>query len=453
MRFLRLGAAGMRGEIGAGLTPPLAIDFSSALGTYLEGGKILISSDTRFSSTMLRHAVFSALVSCGCEVVNAGISPAPVIHFLTPHLNADGALLLGAGHHPAGWNALVPISAEGAYFNSIQLQELLDVYHGHRYRNCAWDSIGKVIPAPEDADESYLDMLCSKIDVDAIASRKFKVIADFCNGSGSRFSESFAKRLGIELIPVNDDESGILPHDPEPRPRSSAQVHSIMKPLKADAGFVFNTDMSRAAVVTSSGETLSEEYTFPLVANHVLASGPKRSSVVTNCCTTRTLDEIVKRHKGILHKTKVGQAFVIDKMFQTKAALAGDGSGSVALSGAAPGFDGFLAMALVLEAMAVNKCSSAELAEDLPRYHIVKKKIHCPSAHAYSLLRSVRNSYPEAEFSEDDGFRFDWKDGWVHLRASVTEPVVRMMVEWKNKDEAEDRALHIRGGLERLVSG
>lgn len=443
----------MRGEIGAGLTPPLAVDFSSAMGTYLEGGKVLISSDTRFSSTMLRHAVFSALVSCGCEVVNAGISPAPVIHFLTPHLKADGALLLGAGHHPAGWNALVPISAEGAYFNSVQLQELLDVYHTHRYRNCSWDSIGKVVLAPENAGESYLDMLCSKVNIDAISSRKFKVIADFCNGSGSRIVRSFADRLGIELIPVNNDESGILPHDPEPRPRSSAQVHSIIKPLKADVGFVFNTDMSRAAVVTSSGETLSEEYTFPLVANHVLSSAPRGASVVTNCCTTRTLDELVKRHKGVLHKTKVGQAFIMDKMFEAKAVLAGDGSGSAALEGSAPGFDGFMVMALVLEAMALNNCSSAELAEDLPRYHIVKKKIHCPSAHAYSLLRSFRNYYSDADISEDDGFRFDWKDGWVHLRASVTEPVIRMMVEWKTKDEAEDRALHIRGCLERLVSG
>jgi phosphomannomutase len=386
-------------------------------------------------------------------VINAGIIPAPVIHFLTPYLKADGALLLGAGHHPAGWNALVPVSAEGAYFNSVQLQELFDVYHGRKYRNCAWDSIGKVLLAPQDAMELYLDMLCSGIDVEAIASKKFKVIADFCNGSGSRFAKTFASRLGIELIPVNDDESGILPHDPEPRPRSSAQVHSIMKPLKADVGFVFNTDMSRVAVVASSGETLSEEYTFPLVANHVLDSAPKGSKLVTNCCTTRTLDEIVKKHKGVLFKTKVGQAFVMDKMFETKAALAGDGSGSVALAGSAPGFDGFLAVALLLEAMALKNCSSAELAEDLPRYHIVKKKIHCPSAHAYSILRNIRNYYPDAEISEEDGFRFDWKDGWVHLRASVTEPVVRMMVEWKTKDEAEDRALHIRGGLERLVSG
>ncbi|OGV52622.1 MAG: hypothetical protein A2017_20690 [Lentisphaerae bacterium GWF2_44_16] len=442
----------MRGEIGTGLTPLLAIDFASAMGSYLDGGRIAIASDTRFSSPMLRHAVISALLSCGTEVLDAGIAPAPLLHFITPYLKADGAMLLGAGHHPAGWNAIVPLSSNGAYLNSVQLQELFDIYHGRRYKTAAWNEMGKVSEMPPSIFEDYLDALCSKLNVEAISSRHFKVIADFCNGPGSALSESFAARLGLELIPINNIFSGIIPHDPEPRPRSSVQAQSIMKPLNADIAFVFNSDMSRTAIVTNSGETLSEEYTFPLVADHFLSSSPHGTGVVTNWCTTKTLDDIVSKHHGKLYKTKVGQAFIIDRMLEKSAKLAGDGSGSVALGDFTKGFDSFMVMGLALEAMAVRKCSSAGLAAELPRYHIVKKKINCPSAHAYGLLRNMKTQLKDAAVSDEDGFRFDWQDGWVHLRASATEPVVRMIAEWRTKDEAEDRALEIQGILERLVS-
>ncbi len=452
MRFLRLGSAGMRGEIGAGLTTPLIIDFASALGTYLDGGKVVIATDTRFSSNMVRHAVISALLSCGCEVVDAGIAPAPVLHFAIPYIEADGGVLIGAGHHPDGWNAIVPLAANGAYFNAVQQQALLDIYHSRRYRQSRWDDFGEMESTSEKIVEGYLDELCGNLDVDAIRDRNFKVVADFCNGSGALLSERFSDRLGIDMIPINDVDTGVLPHDPEPRPRSSTQVQSLLKPLRADAGFVFNSDMSRAAVVSSTAETLSEEYTFPLVADHVLVESGSGAMVVTNTCTTRTLDDVVAKHKGVLVKTKVGQAQVIDKMLEINADLAGDGSGSVALGSFIPGFDGFMIMGKILECMALRNVTSAELAAALPRYHIVKRKIECQSANAYTLLRGIQNQFPDAELSEDDGIRFDWPDGWVHLRASSTEPVIRMILEWKTKAEAEDRASYIRGLLERLVA-
>ena len=293
-------------------------------------------------------------------------------------------------------------------------------------------------------------MIASLVDSRLIASKKYRIIIDCCNGSGSSFAAGFAERLGFELISINDELSGILPHDPEPRPRSSFQVKSMMKALKADAGFIFNSDVSRAAVVTNSLETLSEEYTLPLVADHLLGKTPAPATIVTNCCSTRTLDEIALRHNAHLIKTKVGQASVIDKMIETGALLAGDGSGSVACSGGVKGFDGFMTVAMILESMALKDLSLAELAARLPRYHIIKRKVQCPSAHGYNILRGMKKIFPDAEMSEEDGFRFDWPGGWVHLRASATEPVVRMIVEWKTPEGAEDLASHVMAYLERI---
>ena len=451
MRFLRLGNLGMRGVAGTGLTPHNVIAYASAVGTYFSGGRIAVGMDSRISSKMYRNATVSGLLGSGAEVIDAGICPAPMLHHLVCRDRLSGAVLIGAGHHQAGWNAIVPISPRGSCFSNLQTQELLGIYHSGIYRSVPWNAVGKIRPCPEGLAESYLDLLCSLADAEKIASCRFKVIADFCNGSGSVLAESFAKRFGVELIPINQILSGVLPHDPEPRPRTAMQVQSLIKVLNADIGFVFNSDMSRASIVTDSGETLSEEYSFPLVADHVLHLAGPGAGVVSNCCTTRTLDDIVRIRGGVLYKGKVGQAHTIDRMFETSSVLSGDGSGSIALARGVPGFDSFLLMALVLESMAFSGESSSQLASRLPRYNIIKRAVPCSSSHAYSVLRSLRGSlFPDAAFSDEDGLRFDWPDGWVHLRASMTEPIVRMIVEWKTHEKAEEYAAKVSSVIERV---
>lgn len=453
IKSLRFGGSGMRGEIGSALTPMLAIDFASALGTYTEGGKIVIASDARTSTGMLKNAVCSALISTGCTVLDAGTTPASALHYLVPKLGADGGILIGGGHHPAGWNALIIYGAGGAVFNSVQMQELLDIYHANQFSLCWWDEIGEIQKVPQELLHEYMTLACSQINTDAIAKRDLRVVMDFCNGSGGSFGESFAQRLGIKLIPINNKAAGILPHSPEPRPRSAIQVQSLVQALNADIGFVFNTDMSRFSVVTGNGETLSEEYSFPLVADYMLSEVyPAGTAIVTNGSTTRTLDDIAKRYHAEVSYTKAGPSAILDRMIEINAPLGGEGSGSAAFLNIVNGFDSFHAVARILESMAVRKCRSEALADQLPRYHVIKRSIACPSVHGYTALRSVKELFPEARFSEVDGYRFDFDEGMIHLRAATTEPIIRMMVEWKTREEAEDRAVYVRGILERLVA-
>lgn len=448
---IRIGNAGLRGEIGAGLVPDTAMEYALALGTYLDGGTVVVARDTRISSLMLRHTAVSALMSCGCDVVDAGVLSAPQLHHLIANSDGAGGLLIGAGHHPAGWNALVPFGAGGAYFNVLQHGALLNIYESKRFSVAAWDCIGKVREPGAGELDAYLDYLLERLDVDAIAERRLKVVLDFCNGSGIGMGLRFAERLGLDVVPINQATTGVLPHSPEPRPRTAAQVKSIVDAVGADAGFVFNSDFSRVSVVTDTGETLSEEYTFPLVADHVLADAPPGSGVVTNVCTTRTLDDVVARHGGRLQKTAVGQSAVIDAMMASGALLAGDGSGSVASSGL-PGFDAFMAMGLILEAVATGGGSLSKLANHLPRYHIAKKKIPCRTAKAYGALRSVCKAFDNATITENDGLRLDWPDGWLHLRLSSTEPVIRLISEWPTPGKAEEMAFRARGFIEREVA-
>lgn len=219
---------------------------------------------------------FPGLLGCGAEVIDAGICPAPMLHHLVRRGKLDGAILIGAGHHQAGWNAVAPLSSRGSYFSNLQTQELLGIYHSGIYRTVPWNAVGKIRPCPQGLVGSYLDLLSSLVDAEKIASRRFKVIADFCNGSGSTIAEAFAKRFGVEMVPINNILSGVLPHDPEPRPRTAMQVQSLIKVLNADIGFVFNSDMSRASVVTDSGENALRRIQFPDCRRPCIAACGKR---------------------------------------------------------------------------------------------------------------------------------------------------------------------------------
>lgn len=458
MRFLRLGAAGLRGEVGTALTHQLAIRYASALGTWIsitqkkETPVIGIATDTRKSSEMLKSAVISGLLACGCSIVDFGITPSPVLHFGVRKLKLDGGVLIGAGHHPSGWNALVGLSASGACLTATESQEMLEIYHGNVFNTADWNNCGTIKQAPETVAFDYVDDLFSNVDLDLIRSRNFKIVTDFCNGSGSVIFNRIARKANLDAVVINDSLSGELPHDPEPRPRSSAQVKAIMKPLKADAGFVFSSDVGRVALVTDTCETLSEEYTFPLVAENILSGTGPGKVIATNTCSTRTLDQVVARHCGKVCKGMTGETYTIDLMKEKNAVLSGDGSGGTALgSSGAAGFDGFGSMMQILELMARRETSLSALAGMLPRYHIIKKTIPCRSVHVYAATNKLIKLFPDAEFSSLDGLRFDWEDGWVHIRPSKTEPSLRMILEWKTRAMAEEKAMNIISMVERVV--
>ena len=427
-RLLTLGASGMRGVVGTGLTPGAASDFASAFATFAGEGAVLVGSDPRTSSAMLKSAVSAALAGGGCEVVDGGILTAGLMHRLIPAGGYSGGILITGGHQAAGMNALIPLAADGSYFDHLRQRELFDLYLGKRFITVPAARVrpARMLDAAE--LEEYWAFLERNLDLAAIRAAKLTLLADFCNGAGAAYAKRFASLLGVKLIALNDTPCGTIPREPEPRPRSGSPIRTIVGPLGAAAGVVFNSDLSRMGIVTDAGEPLSEEMSYPLVADYVLGKLPKGVRVVTNVCTTRTLDDVASGHGAILEKSRVGQAWVVDLARSTGAALAGEGSGGFTTS-ALRGFDGFLMAGLLLEAIAVRGPLGCQL-EKLPRYEMVKQTI--PSN------------------SETDGLRFDWPDGFLSLRLSSTEPILRLISESKSRELASDRAWKARLAWERL---
>jgi len=437
LRLLKISAAGVRGIVGQTLTPELITDFACAFGTYVQSGLVVVGRDTRTSGEMVKSSAVAGLLSTGCTVVDMGICPTPIIQFMVRQLSASGGIAISAGHNDSRWNALGFINSRGTHLNPYEGEEVLDIYHSGDFTKRLWNALGK-LDQKNDYLPGYFDRLCDFLDVAAIRAAGFKVIIDPCNGAAAGIVNVFCERLGCQLVPINNEPTGIFPHDPEPRPRNARQVASIVKPVGADIGFLLSSDAARVSLVTDVGETISEEYTFPLVLHHFL--GRKKGPVVTNLSTTKTVDDIARRCDCPLIKSQVGQSHILHVMLAEDAVIAGEGCGTVAVPEFQPAFDAFLSMGLILEMMARRRKRISQLLNELPRYHIIKEKIYCPPEKVHNVIDEVRDEYRRETPDLTDGVRVDWQDGWIHVRASTTEPMIRVIAESNHKEIARERA-------------
>ena len=318
MKPLKIGITGVRGVVGETFTPEVAVGFSQAFGTYLDGGRILVCRDTRPSGPMARAAVVSALLAAGCEVIDLGICPTPSLQLAISWLKADGGIAITAGHNPSHWNALKFVRADGLYLNAMQAEELLDIFHQGEFAKATWDTIQPAV-LYEDAVTHHIELLKNTFAIDSIRERRLKVAVDCCNGACSRLLPTWLNELGCEVLAINDDPAAAFPHSPEPKPDTMAQLRAVVKAGRADIGFAHDADGERLGIVTERGEPLSEELTFTLATQIRLDRKP--GTVVTNVSTTGAIDRVAARHNALVVRTPVGQTYISEAMLEHGAVL------------------------------------------------------------------------------------------------------------------------------------
>ncbi len=434
MKELKIGTSWVRGVVGDALTPELVVNFACAFGTWCDGGTVVIGRDTRRSSVTLRAAVTAGLLSTGCEVIDSGICPSPVLSFAVRELGADGGISITGSHNDARWNALKFIGPDGALLNTVKSEEVIDLYHGSSFLLAPWDKIRP--PATENrVSDRYLEHLLASLDVELIRPCRFRVAVDFCNGSCAPIAARFLDALGCTLLPVNEETSGEFAHPPAPSVANMRQLAAIMRWLQADIGAAVNVDGDRIGFVTSEGVALSEEYTLPLAAGTRLKRRP--GPVVSNLSTSRMIEVVAQEYGRPVIRTPVGESHVIDGGLAEGAVLAGEGSGGVAALPSSMTFDALLTLGFVMEQMASGGCSLAALAGRLPRYVMRKRQIACPPNLVYKALDRFRARYAGLSPDCTDGVRVVWPDAWLHVRASNTEPLLRIIVEAETEERAD----------------
>jgi phosphomannomutase len=436
MKPLKIGITGVRGIVGETFTPELAVGFAQAFATYIDGGRILVCRDTRPSGPMIRSAVIAGLLAAGCEVYDLGVCPTPSMQLAVGWLKADGAIAITAGHNPSQWNALKFVRNDGLYLNASQAEELLDIYHQGELTKATWDNIHTSIQSVDPIDD-HLKVLERSVNVEAIRSRKMVVAVDCCNGACSLLSPRWLERLGCTVLAVNDDPSAPFPHQPEPRRETMAQLCAVVKAGRAEIGFAHDADGERLGIVTERGDRLSEELTFS-IATYVRLK-EKRGVVVTNVSTTAAIDIIAERNGGEVVRTPVGQAYISEAVVEHDAVLGGEGSGGVTVPEVHATHDSAAAIGLILDYLARTGIRVSELVEQIPQLTTSKHNIPVEPNRLYSVLQDFRTVVEDEQLPHDvlDGIKVTLPDGWVHVRASNTESIIRIIVEAKDEQSSD----------------
>ncbi len=434
LRELKIGVSGVRGVVGDALTPELIVNFACAFGTWCGPGPVVIGRDTRRSSTAFRAAVVSGLLSTGCRVVDLGVSPSPVLSFAIRELGASGGIVITGSHNDASWNALKFFGPDGALLNAARSGELLDVYHGAAFELAPWDRLHPVDTA-SDVEERYLQYLASALDVDRIRDRGFKVAVDFTNGACGAIGSRFLESLGCTLLPVNAEPTGEFAHPPAPTAANMRQLATLAPLFEADLGAALNVDGDRIGFVTGEGTALSEEYSLPLVVTPRLRRRP--GPVVTSYSTSGMVEALARSHGQRVLRGPVGESHIIDLGLAEEAVLAGEGSGGVAVLPLGVAYDGLLALGLVLEEMATSGRTLAEIVGGLPRLFMRKQELPCPPTLVYRVIERFRRHHAGDDPDCTDGVRLSWDDAWLHVRASGTEPLLRIIAEAPTQERAE----------------
>jgi phosphomannomutase len=450
LRELKIGASGVRGIVGDTLTPELIVDFACAFGTWCGGEPVVIGRDTRRSSPALRAAVVSGLLSTGCRVVDLGVCPSPLVSFAIRDLGASGGIAITGSHNDASWNALKFFGPDGALLNAAKNEELLDVYHGAAFELASWDRLSPVESAPG-VEERYLEYLRCALDLERIRGRAFRLAVDFTNGACGEIGSRLLESLNCTLLPVNAEPTGEFAHPPAPTAANMRQIATLARCFDADLGAALNVDGDRVGFVTAEGTALSEEYSLPLVAAPRLRRRP--GPVVTSQSTSGMVEALARGHGQPVIRGPVGESQIVDLGLAEGAVLAGEGSGGVAVLPHGVAYDGLLALGLVLEELATTGVSLADLVAALPSLFMRKRELRCPPNLVYRVIERFRRHHAVDVPDCTDGVRLTWDDAWLHVRASGTEPLLRVIGEAVTKERAEAVVDEATVFARRIISG
>ena len=435
MSDLIVSVSGIRGIIGDSLTPEAACRFAAALGTRLNGGRVVVARDSRPSGEMLRHAVLAGLFSTGCTADDIGIAPTPTVGIAVRTLNAAGAIQITASHNPSPWNGLKLFGPDGAVLPAAEGQQVRMLFDQGSFRRVGWDRVGTV-RIPPDVLDDHARLVLDQVSATQIGSRGIRVFLDGNGGAGGPLGVKLLADLGCEVVQHNCEANGVFVHEPEPTPAHLVDVAPWVKQTESAVGFVLDPDSDRLALIDEQGNCVSEELTLALAVKYRLrqATGP----VVVNMSTSRVIEDLATAAGCPFHRSAVGEANVVGLMREANAVIGGEGNGGVIDPRIGWVRDPFIGMALILSLMAEDRKPVSQLVAELPRYAMLKTKFTVPKERLPAALAAMRARWPDAAENTLDGLRLDGPDWWLHARASNTEPVVRIIAEAPTEVRAKE---------------
>ncbi|MDP4221722.1 MAG: phosphoglucosamine mutase [Bacteroidota bacterium] len=448
--------SGIRGTIGGkpgdGLTPVDIVKFASAYGIWLgrkNPGKplrVIIGRDARRSGPMVNNLVVNTLRSLGINVTDTGLASTPTVELAVTGTGSHGGIIITASHNPAEWNALKLLNGKGEFLSAADGSEVLKIADSEDFAFAGVDDFGSFIH-DDSWSQIHLDQVLGLelTRSDLIRKADFTIAIDCVNSVGGIIVPGLLKGLGVnKIVEINTDPDGHFSHNPEPLPQNLTEISSLVRKKKADLGFVVDPDVDRLAIICEDGSMFGEEYTLVAVSDYVLKH--KSGNTVSNLSSTRALKDVTERYGGRYFTAAVGEVNVVEEMKRRNAVIGGEGNGGVIYPKLHYGRDALVGIALFLSHLALSGMKCSELRKTYPDYFMAKKKMTLQEGSDFKrILDIVRQEFKDYEIDERDGMRIEQKDGWVQVRKSNTEPIIRIYAESRTPEEADDLADRVIG--------
>ncbi|MCZ2479261.1 phosphoglucosamine mutase [Aquirufa nivalisilvae] len=453
--------SGIRGTIGGkpgeGLSPIDVVTFAAAYGTWLRrnnhpSNSIVLGRDARISGEMVSSLVANTLVGLGWNVLDIGLSTTPTVELAVPWTKAAGGIIITASHNPAQWNALKLLNSDGEFISDADGKALLQIAEQQDFQFSEVFQLGKITQ-----DDTFLDQHIQHVldlpwvDVNAIVQSKFRILVDAVNSTGGIVVPHLLKALGAAHVDVIFGEpTGHFAHNPEPLPENLTDMIAKMKSGNYDLGIVVDPDVDRLCFINEDGTPFGEEYTLVAVADYVLSK--QVGNTVSNLSSTRALRDVTESKGGHYFAAAVGEVNVVNQMKAQKAIIGGEGNGGVIFPESHYGRDALVGIGLFLTHLANSGMKISALRASYPAYVISKNKIELSAnLNVDLILDSIAKAYQEYNVNTIDGVKIDFPDGWVHLRKSNTEPIIRIYAEASTEEQANTFAQQIMNAIEKIA--
>ena len=453
--------SGIRGTIGGRpgecLSPVDIVKFTAAFGIWLqrrhkkEGLRVIVGRDARKSGSMVSSFVITTLRSLGISVTDLGLATTPTVEVAVKGMLADGGIIITASHNPGEWNALKLLNEEGEFISADDGLKVLDIASKEDFKFTGVDSAGD-LDIDASWDKKHIDQVLALglVSVKDIKAAGFTVAIDCINSVGGIILPQLLRSLGVEkIVELNTNPDGNFAHTPEPLPENLKDISDLVVKVKANIGFVVDPDVDRLAIICEDGTMFGEEYTLVAVSDYILKSTP--GSTVSNLSSTKALRDVTSGYGCKHYSSAVGEVNVVEEMKKRGAVIGGEGNGGVIYPELHYGRDALVGIALFLSHLAKTRLKCSSLRRHYPQYVIAKKKLTLsPSTEFSHIADAVKRHFPDHSFDERDGLWFEHQGGWVQIRKSNTEPIMRIYAEGPTAKEAGDLADSVIGIVKKL---
>lgn len=435
-----MSVSGIRGVVGKTIDDSFVSKIAYIQTKQAGGGKIVIGRDTRPSGKDFTNAASRGIRAAGGIPVDIGIAPTPTTCLAVAALNASSGIILTASHNPGQYNGYKMVHKSGRLFKGSECDNVYNAYFNNDYHPDV--ILNKYEARPQetiDMASTHVEKICKNVDVDKIRSANISIAIDSINGAAAAVFPLLLEKLNVRWIGVHNKLDGDFVHNPEPRPEHLGDLSALLKQNPGLwGGFVFDPDADRLATMGENGEEISEEMTLVFALDNLLSR--MKSPVATNLSTSMLVDDVAAKYGAKVIRTKIGEANVVEGMTKNSCLFGGEGNGGVIFPQITSARDGLTGIALILELMAIKKKRMTELAAEWPVYAIVKEKISCEGKKPAVIIQELSRIFANETQDNLDGMKIIRDYGWVHLRASNTEPIIRCYAEAKTISQAKELA-------------